>query len=481
MKLRLAAAVTALLLTAVLPTAAPAAEREQLPVAQRVLTAGFQFVPPTVVVTQGEPLVHTNADPFPHNVNSTQRDANGQPLFHSTPIGAGASADVKGVSSLAPGSYPFICIIHPTMKGTLEVRPAPAAAVPVIAGGGVPTPTSIAVTEGALYAASWQQGTVFRLPLLAGGLLGPPTPYATGFDRPLGITFAPDGTLYVADSHDAADPARDRAGRVWALPPGGGAAASVGRVVVDQLPNGRHNTNGMAVHGDRLYITNGNSTDDGFSGGQPEQPLSGTVLSVALDARNLTPADAEPDPADPDAQPAVVVEARGLRNPFDLAFAPDGAAWVTNNGPDALDPFGEDTLHRLDPAKATADYGFPSCVYRGGADGPVVGQNPAAPPCGEHTPPDATLGLHVSANGVALAPADGYWDGDLFITEFGNNPGETSAGRKVVRVPLEDGRVAGPVTDVVAGVTPLDVTFGPDGLYVADFASGTITLLRPPV
>ncbi len=40
-----------------------------------------------------------------------------------------------------------------------------------------------------------------------------------------------------------------------------------------------------------------------------------------------------------------------------------------------------------------------------------------------------------------------------------------------------NGRAQPPV-DVVVGPAPLDLAFGPDGLYVADFDSGAITLLR---
>ncbi len=54
--------------------------------------------------------------------------------------------------------------------------------------------------------------------------------------------------------------------------------------MISGLPNGRHNTNGLAIGADgMLYITNGNSTDSGFGeeGGAPEvQPYSGSVLRV---------------------------------------------------------------------------------------------------------------------------------------------------------------------------------------------------------
>jgi glucose/arabinose dehydrogenase len=137
--------------------------------------------------------------------------------------------------------------------------------------------------------------------------------------------------------------------------------------------------------------------------------------------------------------------------------------------------------------RLVTDFGFPGCVYAAGPNGAVLmaqNANPAVTdPCGtDHTRPEALLGLHVSANGLAFGPNDSFWNGDLFIAEYGNNPGSSFGGHKVVRVPIDaDGRAGAPV-DVVVGVAPLDLAFGPPGtgLYVADFVTGLITLLRAP-
>ncbi|HUQ39555.1 MAG TPA: hypothetical protein VM030_05330, partial [Acidimicrobiales bacterium] len=264
-------------------------------------------------------------------------------------------------------------------------------------------------------------------------------------------------------------------GRVWALPPTGGAAATVGRVVIDNLPNGRHNTNGMAIHRGRLYIANGNATDDGATGGFPELPLNGTLLSIPVGARGL---DAARNP------PQLQVEARGMRNVYDVAFRPGSdEAWMPTNGPDALEPFGEDLLHMVDVRGPTADMGFPGCVYTASAEGPKFAQNPAVAkttPCNpRHRRPEQLLGLHVSADGLAFGPDDASWGGDLYIAEFGNLFGTEVTGHKIVRVPMTGGRSSPPV-DVARGAGPLDVTFGPagTGLYVADYASQQISLIR---
>ena len=62
---------------------------------------------------------------------------------------------------------------------------------------------------------------------------------------------------------------------------------------------------------------------------------------------------------------------------------------------------------------------------------------------------------------------------------FGNFFGNEVVGHKVVRVPVDANGVAGAPQDVIVGGAPLDVTATADGIYVADFASGQITLIKP--
>ena len=243
------------------------------------------------------------------------------------------------------------------------------------------------------------------------------------------------------------------------------------RVVVDGLPNGRHNTNGLVVHKGRLLIANGNSTDDGVDGGPPEEPLSGTLLSLPVNARGLHPPS-----------PSIAVVARGMRNDYDVAIRPGtDEAWITMNGPDAEEPFGEDLLLRAPLGGLVEDFGFPGCVYVSDPLRVVQNRNSrVADNCdGTETPPATLLGLHTSADGIAFG-AGGAWGGDAYVAMYGSNPGEQSAGRRVVRVPIgAGGTVTGPSRTIRSGGNPLDLTFGPAGLYVGDF-TGTIFLLRAP-
>lgn len=412
-----------------------------------VAAAGNQFAPSGVSVSAGGALTFVNTDVAPHDVVADAATARG-PLFRSTTVTTGQSAAVVGVSKLGPGTYTFHCSLHPQMHGALTVTGGSGPTIVATpSGASVPLPTSLAYRDGSLYVTSYAAGSVLKLTVLPGGALAAPATYAQGFAAPLGIAFGPDGTMYVTDSHQPGD---RPLGEIYAVPPGGG----MPRLVVDGLPNGRHNTNGMAVLGNRLYVANGSSTDDGVNGGPPEQPLSGTVLSYAL-------------PIKPGAKPTV--EAKGLRNVFDVAFAPGTRdLWFPSNGPDALAPYGEDLLHRADVTKSTYDFGFPACVYKAG----LVPRTPCGPRVAK---PAAALGLHVSADGIAFGTG-GAWGHDIYVAEYGSNDPSLS-GHRVVRIPVT-GTKAGVPQDVVVGPAPLDVAFGPDGLYVADFDSGTILLLR---
>lgn len=100
-------------------------------------TAGF--VPPVVVIAEGEGIDYTNADIAPHNFVAADAylpkkaakkakwcsafDKGKCPLFWSPQIGLGESTSVSGLARLKSGDqFGFICTLHPNMKGTLIVR-----------------------------------------------------------------------------------------------------------------------------------------------------------------------------------------------------------------------------------------------------------------------------------------------------------------------------------------------------------------------
>jgi plastocyanin len=86
-------------------TAARAAEHT-------IVAEGVKFEPAELTVERGATVVWVNKDPFPHTV--TARGA-----FDSKEIAPGKSW--KWIAR-KPGSYDYVCTLHPGMKGKLTVK-----------------------------------------------------------------------------------------------------------------------------------------------------------------------------------------------------------------------------------------------------------------------------------------------------------------------------------------------------------------------
>lgn len=83
------------------------------PKIHQVAIDGATFVPATLTIALGDSVVWTNKDPYPHTVTSD----NGQ--FDSKPIPPGKTFRFKPVKK---GEYPYTCMLHQTMHGTVVVR-----------------------------------------------------------------------------------------------------------------------------------------------------------------------------------------------------------------------------------------------------------------------------------------------------------------------------------------------------------------------
>ena len=82
------------------------------PATHRVVIDGLKNEPETLTVRRGDTIVWTNKDPFPHTVTAPGK-------FDSHDIAADGSW--KYVARTA-GEYPYICTLHPNMKGMLRVE-----------------------------------------------------------------------------------------------------------------------------------------------------------------------------------------------------------------------------------------------------------------------------------------------------------------------------------------------------------------------
>ena len=169
--------------------------------------------------------------------------------------------------------------------------------------------------------------------------------------------------------------------------------------------------------------------------------------------------------------------ASGLRNAVGLTWEPrTGVLWTVVNERDGL---GDETPpDYLTSVREGGFYGWPYCYWGQTVDDRVP-QDPAA--VARALTPDYALGGHTASLGLCWLPAGtlpGFPEG-MAIGQHGSWNRSTLSGYKVVFVPFENGRPAGPARDILTGFLapdervsygrPVGVTLGPDGaLLVAD-------------
>jgi glucose/arabinose dehydrogenase len=298
--------------------------------------------------------------------------------------------------------------------------------------------------------------------------------FARGLSQPTAMALGPDGRIYVTESTGKLVAVRrgtrkpavlvrglrtplglawrgstlfvSEQGRLERFRLSGGRL--VGRhVLVKGIPFGEHQQDNVVVGPDgRLYWGSGSTCD----ACRERSPRSAAILSLKPDGSDLR------------------VVARGLRNPYGLAFKPGTKLlYASVNGQDKLGS-------KTDPEPAEmvvavhkgAFYGWPRCW-------PNARTLKLSGKCHGVTPPVAYLEPHASADGVA------FWHGDLFVAEWGQYLSHRF-GRRVVRVHLRPGHRA-VVTSFASGfahpLALLDDRTG--GLLVADWGRGILYRITP--
>lgn len=327
--------------------------------------------------------------------------------------------------------------------------------------------------------------------------------FAEGLDEPRFIAFGLDGVLYVAErgrdrivslpdrnGDGRADETRAFAEELWdvhslaysgdawyaGVPTGvirlndsdGDDRAEVREVVVEGVPDdGQHKTRTVIFLPDgRMVLSVGSSCNVC----EEDDPRRATVLVYE-------------DTVGGGEQ----VFASGLRNAVGLVVHPEtGQLWATNNGRDLMgDDIPPDTIHIL---LEGADYGWPAC-HAGQVVDPDYG-HPGA--CNGVAEPVVQLQAHSAPLGLVFYSADAFpaeYQGDLFVAMHGSWNRSQPTGYKVVRIPVDDGKVSGKVEDFAGGWLdeetsnasgrPVGLAVGPDGaLYVSDDKGGFIYRIR---
>lgn len=345
------------------------------------------------------------------------------------------------------------------------------------------------------------------------------------------------GVIYSKGNFYIAEGGQLEGGRILRVTPDGEISS-----LIDNLPGrGDHHTNGPVIGADgRIYFAQGTATNSGVVGEDnakfgwlkrfpqfhdvPCQDVTLTgqnfdtpdVLNKESKARVTTgafspfgtptaagqvingrlPCNGAVMSIHPDGTGLELV-AWGFRNPFGLAFAPDGQLYVTENGYDdrGSRPIWGAADHLWRVTRGTW-YGWPD--YSGNLpltreDFDPPGGPPPRPLLQKHpnTPPRPTaiLGVHASSNGLDFSRSAGFGHvGQAFIAEFGDQSPDTGkslypVGFRVLRVDVTNGRIEefavnkggenGPASKLgSAGLErPLAVRFDPSGnaLYVVDF------------
>jgi glucose/arabinose dehydrogenase len=256
-----------------------------------------------------------------------------------------------------------------------------------------------------------------------------PRHVASGLTTALGLRWS-EGRLYVGHITTPFN------GRVTVLSGFDGRRFRRRAVALDGLEVGRHTVDSIARGPDgRLYVGVGSTEDNR---GRP-----GRVLSFRPGGH------------------APRLEAKGLRNPYGLAFA-GRRLLVTDNARDDLGAFRPpDELDAFDPSGRVADFGFPGCYGQGGAA------------CKGSRRPLARFPAHASADGLAVAGHHAY------VAENGSSFAANPTGSDVRRVDLTSGHSRILWRSPVAH-DPLGATIGPDGaLYVTLFLSGRVIRFAP--
>lgn len=300
--------------------------------------------------------------------------------------------------------------------------------------------------DGTVYATLRGPGHVVRLPDADGdGHADAVELVLEHLQNPHGIAFRGD-TLYVAEVH-----------QVIRLVPGSGAP----EVVVPALPAGPgHSTRTIVFRGDEMFVSVGSSCN----------------LCDERDERRAAVLRFHADGTGGE------VYATGLRNSVGLAVHPEShEIWATNNDRDRLgDDRPPDRVNILRPG---GFYGWPQC-YLPGMPNPEYADHAAR--CDSAIGPAVSLPAHAAPLGLAFYQADQFpadYRGNLFIALHGSWDRSFPIGYKVVRVPVAEGRAAGPWQDFVSGWQvgrrawgrPVDVLVAPDGsLLVSDDRGGRI-------
>ncbi len=289
--------------------------------------------------------------------------------------------------------------------------------------------------------------------------------FATSLNQPFGIAFYPRGAnpqwIYVGDTN-----------AVVRFPYRNGDLKATGPAeeIVPHLPTGGHSTRDLAFSLDskRLFVAVGSGSNVDDPDRNPGEFHRANILEYTPDGK------------------FVGVYGSGIRNPAGIGVNPTtGEVWCSTNERDALgDNLVPDYITHVQQG---GFYGWPWYYIGGHPDPRLEGKHPELKD--KVIVPDVLLQPHNAS--LELTFYDGAqfpreYRGDLFAAEHGSWNRANRTGYEVIRVPLENGHASGVFEDFITGFVtpggeawgrPVGVTVAQDGsLYFTD--DGTKSIWR---
>jgi len=289
--------------------------------------------------------------------------------------------------------------------------------------------------------------------------------FATGLNQPFGIAFYPRGAnpqyVYVGDTN-----------AVVRFPYRSGDLKATGPVeeIIPHLPTGGHSTRDLAFSLDskRLFVAVGSGSNVDDPDRNPGEFHRANILEYTPDGKFTG------------------VYGSGIRNPAGIGVNPTtGEVWCSTNERDSLgDNLVPDYITHVQQG---GFYGWPWYYIGGHPDPRLEGKHPELKD--KVIVPDVLLQPHNAS--LELTFYDGAqfpseYRGDLFAAEHGSWNRANRTGYEVVRVPLENGHASGVFEDFITGFVtpggeawgrPVGVTVAQDGsLYFTD--DGTKSIWR---
>ncbi len=276
--------------------------------------------------------------------------------------------------------------------------------------------------------------------------------FATGLNQPFGIAFYPRGAnpqwVYVGDTN-----------AVVRFPYRNGDMKATGSAeeMIPHLPTGGHSTRDLAFSLDskRLFVAVGSGSNVDDPDRNPGEFHRANILEYTPDGKFTG------------------VYGSGIRNPAGIGVNPTtGEVWCSTNERDALgDNLVPDYITHVQQG---GFYGWPWYYIGGHPDPRLEGKHPELKD--KVIVPDVLLQPHNASleltfyDGAQFPPE---YRGDLFAAEHGSWNRANRTGYEVIRVPLEDGHASGVFEDFITGfVTPGGEAWGrPVGITVAQDGS----------